>query len=902
VALPRGQYESLTSSSQDALAWASAAAVSRGFEGAARAPIEPPDLFVGVLLAHPGEDGEARRLLLHFGLTARDVMPATYPVLSQERLATVARRIVRGTEPPIEPESAQIIERAVSLRDSRNVHVRYLLAALLDTTNQVAQGFTRSVALIGVDPRGVMRSILAWLERPDVRDLQMYEAGRSLGDMLMEEHPLRPVNVPTYSADRAEVADDLVGIRGEIDAFAYLLASRALVPPLAVGLFGDWGSGKSFFMSAVEQRVASIAEQVDAANQHESPFWHNVRQIRFNAWEYIQGTLWASLIDHIFTKLENPEYTPLLKRRHKELSDAIEQREKDAEAASEREGTLRQEVETCEQQVAEAESARDAALETAAAERDKELMQRSSKLLLDVLGDAAAPIVGKNLQDLGAALVQGRSELERAHGLLGAYWTPRRTRMLLLAGVVAVVLITFLTILDVAPVITITAALAALAPTVTTVLRSATEWSRAQLDELEAIRGEVDAALAEQLRKPNEALDKARAALESADAKLAQQEAQKRAVEHEAAELRSEQEQLTAGDVLTDYLAAQSRSEYYRRRLGLLAKVREDLYDLEGSVRDSNREALNPDTAGQQAEARGRKPPPNRIILYIDDLDRCPADKVVEVLEAVHLLLAFELFVVVVAVDSRWLSFSLADELRALQPSSGNGARPTTTDYLEKIFQVPFWVDPLSPEGRGSLVHGLLEGTVRPGDDAPAEPPGHGQALKLGADQTKVIAQVLTPRGARLRLEADELSLRPDDLRFVESLAPILGDTPRRVKRFVNVLLLLLAMPRPDPPSNELPSDRAVISFVAALNSGQPWLARRLFEEADRAQPVPLGEIVKVIAADAEVEAARLTQWLAQRPEWREVSLSRLRPTLALARRLTFEPPVRPRATAPSVR
>ncbi|MEZ5024500.1 MAG: P-loop NTPase fold protein [Chitinophagales bacterium] len=40
-----------------------------------------------------------------------------------------------------------------------------------------------------------------------------------------------------------------------------------------------------------------------------------------------------------------------------------------------------------------------------------------------------------------------------------------------------------------------------------------------------------------------------------------------------------------------------------------------------------------------------------RIVLYIDDLDRCPPKKVVEVLQAIHLILAFPLFVVVVGVD-----------------------------------------------------------------------------------------------------------------------------------------------------------------------------------------------------------------------------------------------------------
>ncbi len=84
----------------------------------------------------------------------------------------------------------------------------------------------------------------------------------------------------------------------------------------------------------------------------------------------------------------------------------------------------------------------------------------------------------------------------------------------------------------------------------------------------------------------------------------------------------------------------------------------------------------------------------------------------VEVLEAVHLLLAFELFVVVVAVDARWLSVALTDELRALKPDRDEGRCATPQDYLEKIFQLPFWVQPLTTDGRRTLVHGLLEGSV----------------------------------------------------------------------------------------------------------------------------------------------------------------------------------------------
>jgi hypothetical protein len=96
-----------------------------------------------------------------------------------------------------------------------------------------------------------------------------------------------------------------------------------------------------------------------------------------------------------------------------------------------------------------------------------------------------------------------------------------------------------------------------------------------------------------------------------------------------------------------------------------------------------------------------------RIVLYIDDLDRCEPSKVVEVLQAVNMLLSFRLFVVIVAVDARWLSRSLETKYRELFGSVENDGPPinensrstspnddaigraTPIDYLEKIFQIP---------------------------------------------------------------------------------------------------------------------------------------------------------------------------------------------------------------------
>src|SRR5215211_7836770 len=74
-----------SSSTELALNWAWAAARHRRASGTGGAgtngpnqsepTIGPADLLVGTLLSHPDKDGEARVLLHHFALTARDVLP-----------------------------------------------------------------------------------------------------------------------------------------------------------------------------------------------------------------------------------------------------------------------------------------------------------------------------------------------------------------------------------------------------------------------------------------------------------------------------------------------------------------------------------------------------------------------------------------------------------------------------------------------------------------------------------------------------------------------------------------------------------------------------------------------------------------------------------------------------------
>ena len=173
--------------------------------------------------------------------------------------------------------------------------------------------------------------------------------------------------------------------------------------------------------------------------------------------------------------------------------------------------------------------------------------------------------------------------------------------------------------------------------------------------------------------------------------------------------IESELRDLAPGRRLLKFLEQRAGANDYRQHLGLVSLVRQDFEKLSELLNDGN----------EPKEGDTKEPPVlNRIVLYIDDLDRCKSARVIEVLEAVHLLLAFPIFAVVVAVDPRWLRKSLVEHYPALLLGGRNndgeviiesrGSLASPQDYLEKIFQVPFQLEPIEEVGFKKLVADLL--------------------------------------------------------------------------------------------------------------------------------------------------------------------------------------------------
>ncbi len=220
------------------------------------------------------------------------------------------------------------------------------------------------------------------------------------------------------------------------------------------------------------------------------------------------------------------------------------------------------------------------------------------------------------------------------------------------------------------------------------------------------------------------------------------------------------------------------RQDRYERYRGLLGRVHEDLRALD---RDMHAARAEWQLAGSQGP-----PPLERIVLYIDDLDRCSPRKVVDVLAAVHLLLALPLFVVVVAVDPRWLRKCL-DEV---------GLPP---EYLDKVFQIVYTLRPMGTN-TAALVNAMLpkqeDGTERIPSARPSA--GESGSTATGPKSARPPEYRSRPHGSEVReLRTGPLHLRKEEREYLHRIAPRLP-TPRSVKKLVNLYRLVRVGVRDD--------------------------------------------------------------------------------------------------------
>ncbi len=668
----------------------------------------------------------------------------------------------------------------------------------------------------------------------------------------------RPDMVPD---DRDPRPNDRLGLRQFANGIGALIAAENQKPPLSIAVFGAWGSGKSYFMRMIQWAVKDYAEREATAPSTPPVFKRRVVPIWFNAWHYVEGNLWASLMHAILVGLKealSPQGKPsdfeavLGKLKLHEAAQvaaeaelrAAESREKEAQAA------LRQ---------AEAEAAKRRLAEQAVPRADAVINEVWGMTLESLrptgAGNAAAWVTSIGDSAVNAAEYLGRPELAQdltslrnaAHGAAGtsealaekvgamqelldevrasgargasvlgwlaqAGFSPaERGALLERVGMVFGGLLLGTIVLSYWG-----ADLAAMVTAVTTViapliagLATLITWGRTHVAKatrafavLEALRKRVEQTQHQRLAEADASLLAARRATAEAEAERSRRQAELNAAQAAVKQAHEDVRKASSAERMMRFVAERLADGGYQRHLGLIHMIRQDMEGLEDILNN-----ISPAEGGVD----GLQQPVQRIVLYIDDLDRCPPQRVVEVLEAVHLLLAFPLFVVVVGVDIRWVSQALLTRYPGQLGREDSIASPT--DYLEKVFQIPFWLPDMSPDSGRRLLALAIDPAGQ--GDAPPKPPTQvtppTEAVKPPATPSEPTAGTTAPSApaettpavetpppeviaaAEARTAAEALNLGGEERERILDMATAVGISPRRTVRFANLYRLLKA-------------------------------------------------------------------------------------------------------------
>jgi hypothetical protein len=190
--------------------------------------------------------------------------------------------------------------------------------------------------------------------------------------------------------------------------------------------------------------------------------------------------------------------------------------------------------------------------------------------------------------------------------------------------------------------------------------------------------------------------------------------------------------------------------------------------------------ADQPATAPTAAQPNVKKMRQNKLkmVVMIDELDRCPLEKIVDILEGIKIFLAEEIFIVLMAVDTRVIAESV--RLHYKDVKNPNLAR----EYMEKIIQIPIQVPEAGPRQLVTFVDSLMSVVESDRETAAA----------TTGQQNSATTTPTPPPVTRAPLAVSENLLNPLQLAdsateraaITDFAAAYLDSNPRRIKRLLN--------------------------------------------------------------------------------------------------------------------
>lgn len=182
-----------------------------------------------------------------------------------------------------------------------------------------------------------------------------------------------------------------------------------------------------------------------------------------------------------------------------------------------------------------------------------------------------------------------------------------------------------------------------------------------------------------------------------------------------------------------------------------------------------------------------------KLVIFIDDLDRCKPPKAVDIIEAINLFLGSEQCVFVMGVDTVTVVASVETKYKELFDQMHKGRAKRISEghfFLEKIIQVPLRIPPVTEHGITRLIEGITAQGNRP-----LHLPSRSAAVLKVSSIRQYTSTDLSSRLRSLPAPSNSASYSRQEVREAIQLgAQLVRSNPRQVKRFVNLFRLSICV------------------------------------------------------------------------------------------------------------
>lgn len=653
------------------------------------------------------------------------------------------------------------------------------------------------------------------------------------------------------------IPDDL-NFTADVKAIASVIAYKEVKPPLSIGLFGNWGSGKSFFMNKLEKEIDKLS------GSDPNVFCEEIIPIHFNSWHYSDANLWASLSSRIYEELDtygkknNPGK---LENLYLNLHSTTEQIKETNALKEQTENTIKklkldysEKENDVNEKIARLSSVKFSTVAKAVLENEM------VKDKINVIKKEADFVDWNDIEKIKKQGQEINSNLGKVKATIIQAYSFRHLKGMFSIILFLLVIITGFLLhnyvdffktqyLKIQPyilgtVVLLTQFLAFIKPAI----RRVKKVSSALTSLGETIK---ELQVKEQEKHKGE-LDLARAEVDAAKAELHLLTLQQKDIEKIKTSLTMELADIRSGRKVTTFIESRLTDKKYIDNLGMISWIRKDFEQLDYLLKEQYSADQDAKTADLERVDTFKV---DRIVLYVDDLDRCEAPIVVKVLEAIHLLLAFPLFVVIVGVDPRWMENALSEKYNHLKSDNSEvhkwqEAIVTPRAYLEKIFQIPFRLKEVYRNGfeslitsqfktvttivdrssnlNNSLIDRVLPNVVTRGPipnstNLASDDPDTFESFSYVSSIDQVNVEEQLNVAALLVLTEEELS-------FMKCLYLLVPSSPRTIKRFVNIYRIVRSHTDFKFDNENMLGYYQAAMIVLGILTAMPELATRFFE------------------------------------------------------------------------